>query len=546
MPFDAKLANPLSAGVLKGMVDTEFLINSTFFILDKDSRLSPFIFNEVQRHYWPRITRRDIVLKSRKMGFTTLRVARMVAKIATMEYRRCILVSHEEEATKRILGRAVEMVKNCLTDLGIKTTENTLTCARTKSSLYIGTAGAKAFGRGDDITDYHLTEFAWWSKPDLITGIEEGCVRDSEGCIESTAKGYGTPFHDLWVRAKKQEAGMVKGDGVPMFYTPHFYAWWQDSTLEADCPRPLEDLNDYERRLRDQLGVNDRKLLWRRLKVSAMADPLMFPQEYPATPEEAFLVTGSMVFDSMALAQHEQMARPVMWTGEIRDDGQRVRMEPSDRGRLTIWRVPKPEGRYIMTGDVASGVSDGCWSVWDIWDTGNNEQVAQWRGRTPPDLFGDAGCLVGAYYNYALLVPEVNNHGLSTCHRIRDNKYPNLYRRESNTGGTDLGFYTSPGRNGTKIELVNKAREYVRDFQFRLNSPRTISEMRTFVVMENGEMDHMEKAYSDCVITAGIGAIMLSKVIGEPEDVEPQVKDRVIRGGLRNRVSAPSFKTGYQ
>ena len=92
--------------------DPRYLIESAFSILDKDSILSPLIFNATQNDYWPKITDRDIVLKSRKMGFTTIRLARLIAKCYQMPTRRCIVVSADDEATKRILGRATEMIKN--------------------------------------------------------------------------------------------------------------------------------------------------------------------------------------------------------------------------------------------------------------------------------------------------------------------------------------------------------------------------------------------------------------------------------------------------
>jgi len=525
-------------------VDPRFLIESTFYILNKESRLVPFVFNDVQSHYWPRITTRDLVLKSRKEGFTTIRLARMVAKCATIPYRRAIVVSHEEESTKRILSRAVEMIKNCAINLCAKVTESTISFPQMKSSLYIGTAGAKAFGRGDDVTDYHLTEFAWWQKPDLITGIEEACVKDSEGCIESTAHGYGNPFHMLWVKSDKGEAGIILPDGAPRKYARHFYGWWQDNTLKVDCTRPLTDVNEYERNLKTEFGVTDSQLLWRRMKKESMFDPSLFEQEYPAFCEEAFLVSGAMVFDALALAKHEKTARPVLWRGEIIDKGDRVGMEPSDRGRLSVYRVPSRNGKYVISADVAAGISEGCFSVADVWDLANNEQVAQWRGHVAPELFGDVLCLLGAYYNYAQLVPEVNNHGLTTCTRIQDNQYPNLYRREKSTGGSDLGFYTSPGRQGTKIEIINSARAAVREFSFKINSLQTISEMRSFVKLENDEMDHMPGAFSDCVITAGIGAIMLAKSEYIPE--ETHESDRIIKGRVSSRMNIPKFRTGYQ
>ena len=535
----------INAALASAATNPRYLIESSFSILDKDSRLVPLLFNPTQDHYWQRITPRDIIVKARKQGFTTIRVARQIAKCSTMEYRKGIVVSSEEDATKRILGRAIEMIKNCAIDLGAKLTQDTITFPKTKSSMYIGTAGQKAFGRGDDITDYHLTEFAWWQKPDLITGIEEACVNDSEGCIESTAKGYGTPFHKLWVRAVEGIAGLVLPDGAPRMYAPHFYAWWQDPTLEVDCQKTLIDLDDYELMLKKEFGVTDRKILWRRLKREAMFDPNLFPQEYPATPEEAFLVAGDMVFDPIALRKHEESARKPLWVGEVRDMGDKVGFEPAERGRLTVWLTPQHDHQYGIAADVAAGVTDGDFSVADVIDLASGEQVAQWHGHLAPELFGDLLCYLGDYYNFAILWPEVNNHGLTTCNRIRDNEYPNLLIRETNVGGTNLGFYTSSGKNGTRIEVINSGRSAIRDYHMKINSRTTIGECRTFITLPNGDMDAQGGARKDCVMSMGIAAIMFKTLAYIPEARKESFKRRI---GTRigNRISAPQFKRGYR
>lgn len=527
--------------------DPRYLIESAFSILDKDSILSPLIFNATQNDYWPKITDRDIVLKSRKMGFTTIRLARLIAKCYQMPNRRCIVVSADDEATKRILGRATEMIKNCVFDLNAKVFNETIRFPSTGSSIWIGTAGSKAFGRGDDITDYLFTEFAWWERPDLITGVEEACVTDSEGCIESTAHGFGTPFHKLWTRASSKIAGVTLPDGAPKFYTPHFYGWWQDKTLEADCPEPLPSYDDDEEKLKERFGVTDRKLLWRRLKISSMFDPNLFDQEYPDTPEAAFLTAGMMVFDPSSLRKHEETARKALWVGEIKDHGEKVHLEPSQKGRLTVWLTPEPRAKYLISADIAAGMTDGDYSVADVYDINTHEQVAQWYGHIAPDLFGDILTLLGVFYNFAVIVPEVNNHGLTTCTRINDNEYPNLHRRDDGKGGNNLGWYTSPGRSGTRIELINTAREAVRDYQVKINSPITISECRTFITLSNGDMDAQGGAHKDSVISLGIGAVMLKKIGYIPEVRRESFKDRLgFRPDRPTRFAQRSFKGGYQ
>lgn len=519
----------------KGRTDLRWLIETCFSLVNKDSARVPFVFNKAQDNYWPRISPRDIILKARKEGFSTIRLARMVAKCMVMKNRHCVVVSHEEKSTQRLLERAVYLLENSLIKVNYKVTGNSITFPDTNSKIWIGTAGSKAFGRGDDITDYHLSEYAFWTNPGLIVGIEEACMNDAEGCIESTANGWGTPYHKLWIAAEKKEASKLADQLGPEFYRPHFYGWFWDLNYRTPPPRPLDELNDYEKWLMKTYNLSDAQLLWRRLKIESMADPAKFEQEYPATPEEAFLVAGAMVFSPQAVRQQEAQARPIMWQGEIRDKNGKVSLEPTkadpvtgvNQGHLRIWLPARKGQRYIATGDVASGIENpkdaeevdetGCFSVWDVYDADSWEQVAQWHGLIEPDAFGEVGVMIGMLYNEAMLVPEVNNHGLVTCKTIEGLGYRHLYEREEAKGGTTLGFYTMPGATGTRARLINSLRATLRDMVIKINSPITFSELRSFVKKENGKMGPQPSCFSDTVITAGIASLVLEEGHQVPE-----------------------------
>ena len=547
----------------KGRTDLRWLIESIFFVVNKDSQRVPFIFNQAQADYWPKISPRDIILKARKEGFSTIRLARMAAKCLTMRNRHCVVVSHEEKSTTRLLERLKYLLEHSAIKINYTATGNSVYFPDTDSKIWIGTAGAKAFGRGDDITDYHLSEYAFWANPGLIVGIEEACMNDAEGCIESTAFGWGTPYHKIWQSAEKKEAHKAAETLGPVFYRPHFYGWFWDANYRVKVPRPIEELDDYEKWLRRFLKLSDDQIMWRRLKRESMADPSKFDQEYPATPEEAFLVSGAMVFSPQAIREQEASARPILWQGEVYEKNGKALLQPTkpdpstkeNRGRLIIWLAPRRMNSYLMSGDVASGIEPapdedvdetGCYSVWDVIDFETGEQVAQWRGLVPPDEFGEIGVMLGMLYNEALLVPEVNNHGLVTCTTIRNAGYRKMYERQEAKGGTTMGFFTMPGATGTRARLINTLRAGLRDMTMKFNSPHTFSEMRSFVKKANGKMGPQPSCFSDCVISAGIAAVVI--------DDQEYIPERKAEGGRRklsimNRGSAGGInypkKGGY-
>lgn len=298
-----------------------------------------------------------------------------------------------------------------------------------------------------------------------------------------------------------------------------------------------------------------RRIAWMRAKLLAMTEPEKFPQEYPLTPEDAFMVSGRMVFNSMALSKMEAQVRPILWTGDVRDKGGKVSLDPDPRGKFTIWLTPKEGHQYIVSGDVASGIEGDeengqpgeCFSVADVIDAESWEQVAQWRGRLHPEEFGDVLCLIGAFYNWAWLIPEVNNHGLTTCVRIQDNNYPSLHTRMDNKGGTDLGFFTSPNEGGTRAQLINSLRSNIKQFTVRVNSKQTISECRSFVRLKNGKLGPLEGTFSDCVISLGIGLVVLEERGAIPEAAKTGHRSKLgmSRRGRGSTVSSPS-RGAYQ
>ena len=544
----------------RGAADPRWFIETAFTIVNKDSKRVPFLFNKVQSDYWDKITPRDLVLKARKMGFSTIRLARMLAKCATMPNRNCVVVSHAEDATERLLGRLHDLIDNSLVKIVTdRKAASFISFPATKSKIWIGTAGSKAFGRGDDITDYELTEYAFWANPGLITGIEEACVNDAEGCIETTANGWGTPYHKMWDKASKREKQIIAATVGPQLYAPHFYGWNWDEGYSLPCARPLEDLEEVEREIKETYKLTDGQLLWRRAKIASMTKPEMYEQEYPLCPEQAFLVSGHMVFKPAAIAKQEASARERLWVGEIRDRGGKAAMEPTPTGRLSIWLPPKEGKAYIVSADVASGLGDDgteateeadehkeCFSVADVIDMESWEQVAQWHGRVPPDEFGDIMTMLGAFYNWGILAPEVNNHGLTTCVRIRDNNYPKLHIRPDTKGGSDMGFFTSQGEGGTRAQIINSVRAAVRDFSAKINSPATFTDLRTFVRLKNGKLGPQEGCFSDCVFSLGIGLVILEERGAIPERAQRAGRSNlsVSRRGSGSSVTAPR-KGGY-
>ena len=501
--------------------DPVYFIESCLSIVDQESRLVPFLLNPVQRDYMAKRTERDEIIKSRKMGFTSVITGENLHAGAFQQNQRIVIMSAEKEATKRVLRRVKDYLSSCVINIPVGDgdggdTSQELFFPATKSWMYIGTAGAKTFGRGDDITREHFTEHAHYQNRASMTGAMEAILKGGYTRIvkETTANGAGTPCHESWLKAVRGDSG----------YRHHFYGWHQDPLNFVRDAQPF-DLTDDESGLRDALSLTWGQLAWRRRKIAEMDRPELFPQEYPATWEEAFLASGAMVFDWTAVKRLDDTKTPTKWTGNIIDKGGSVDILHAPSGPLKIWRTPEARSRYLITVDVADGIPGRAYSVADVYDIRSWEQVAQWHGHADPVAFRDTVARLGAFYGWALIAVENNYPGNAVVSGLVEMGYPNIYGEGGKNGWTTT--------LQSKAEFISDGRAAVRDGSLKVNSEKTLGEFRTFVVSESGKMEPQEGCFQDTVIVACKAANILKTLRLEPEQRRSSFRE-VMGVGRRN------------
>lgn len=251
-------------------------IEKEFTIIDKKKQEVPFILNKAQSHFISELVEDNIVLKARKMGFSSVALAIASIKFLFGENERCVSMSFDASASSKQLMRAKQFIKSFEIKNGVKLSlkynskrEMTLEGISKKTgrpyinTLSVGTAKSKSFGRGDDISFLHLTEVAFCDDLDsLLTGVGEALVDGAITIFETTANGFNE-FKEFWDDAYANKNG----------FKAHFY----DPSWEYD----------------EEFLEKKRKKLKR-----------MFSQEYPFTPEEAFLTSGLPFFDTEAMKKY--------------------------------------------------------------------------------------------------------------------------------------------------------------------------------------------------------------------------------------------------
>ena len=526
---------PDQEAIVRKCADPRYWIERCLSIVDKsaDTKLVPFLFNPVQADYYAKRTKRDIIVKARKQGFSTLMLAIFLHACVYRKNTRAVVVSHEEDATLKLFGRLKQMLKDSIFPIRTKKdSESEISFPDTNSIFYIGTAGSKKFGRGADITHAHLSEVAHYEDQSITTAVEGALVDGAWFTMETTANGAGTPFHAHWTRAIEERSE----------WKPHFYGWQQD----PNNIRPAQDLirlNDEEQAIMRNYDLTKEQVAWRRWKIGSMPQPEFFPQEFPISWREAFMSSGRMLFDAAALEQQDRTKLPVKWQGHIVDRGREIRLEDDPKGPLRVWRTPTDQSAYIIIADAADGIPGEAYSVADVFDMRSWEQVAQWHGHCPPNEFGDVLERLGAFYNWAILFPENMYPGNAVIQKLVDDAYPNIMADPDGKDGS-LGFKTD---QKTKAIYISDGRDAVKQLDIKINSPITLSEMQTFCLID-GKMQPQAGCWQDTVITASKGASILKRLNFNPERIEQErkhqmrFKERVGRSG-RGTIGVPRFRS---
>lgn len=527
------------------------------FIKDQNSELVPLILKPVQVKVAEHLCRcvahdlpiRLIILKARREGMSTVVAAFFFWLTSMNNNMNCYMLSHDEIGASYIYDMHQIFYDEMDADFRPMRRKNNSKilkfenpndkerhiCPGRRSEIRVGSAKSEKIGSGYMTTLLHASEIAKWPKAEnTMSSIKQSVPKPpkfSAVILESTAFGTGNYFHKEW---KKAIAGGTQSD-----FTALFFAWFED--LENVEEIPLREdgtkdftLSEFEKQHKRQFELTDEQMAWRRttLKDSCDGDEELFKQEYPATAEEAFLVTGRGVFLKSSLKYHESRApKTPLWRGSFdiqyiqhRDNVQeKIFTEKDPRGSLCIYEAPdfSNDRHYVMGVDVSEGIdvvkdkrSRGDRSAIHIFCQETGKMVAKWADWAEPDVLAKYCFYLGKVYHKALIGIECNNHGLTTLTVLRDLGYPihqiyhrEIYDEDDSEETKKIGWYTSIR---TKPLLINNLVSMIRDKEIWGLDLDTLSEFGTYTKNAKGQMGGESGCYDDQVISAGIGAMLLT------------------------------------
>ena len=386
------------------------------------------------------------------------------------------------------------------------------------SSIKIVVADEDA-GRSDTCQYLHLSEVASWKTiEDTLTALLQVVDDTNENSMiifETTAKGVNEYKYIYDLDSSGETA-----------YTALFYPWWKDP--EYVKPYWGFELLDHEKKLLEELHLTLDQIAWYRSQYEKLRKNLdKVRQEYPSTPLEAFITSGSGVFP-MGLVQKRKAELigvqfphyEFIWDKKIvSDEGDTItlvnpQLSSREDGVITIYQEVEKRHPYIVNVDPAMGGEDSF--VAHVWDNHTHKQVAKFRINKSTNyqwIAAQIYCLT-RYYNKALLNGECNNstgtyilqYAASCGHDFiyQDTSYENKSERFEDKYGYKL---TTTNRDA----LINLTVDHFTDDYQMINDYLTLCEMENFQVIKNEKTGKEKREAStghDDHVTAMFGVFL--------------------------------------
>lgn len=534
--------------------DPKQFIENFLQIKTKEGKIVPFCLNESQEKLYQAIMQqkkagkpvRILILKARQMGFSTLTEGLIFHDCVTHFRHSAMIMAHKEEATQNLFQmsklfyerlpeflrpmRKSSNAKELIFENPTQNAEEKEKFPGLQSKIKCTTAGGKGVGRSDTLTCLHASEVAFWPGDILQTlaGILQAVptTPDSMVILESTANGFNA-FKELWDHAVTGQSDFV----------PLFFPWYEMQTYRR--PYHGEILTTEEKELQERFGLDHEQIMWRRWCIANNCnhDLQMFKQEYPATPEEAFIATGASVFDTEAISRRLDILRDgkeiqkqgcFVYDKTVTDtqSGPQIILknqswQEKEKGEILIFKEPEEGVPYVIGGDTAGEGSDRF--TLQVLDNRTGEQVARLLQKYDEDAFAEQAYCLGMYYHTALIALETNfsTHPIKVLQWLH---YPKLYEREVPDNYTGLmrkafGYHTN---SVTRPLIVAGLVTYFRDFLHYVHDVDTLREALTFIRNEKGRAEAEVGEHDDLLM--GLGIALQARTQQRMEKMLPEDK----------------------
>ncbi len=404
---------------------------------------------------------RNIILKSRQMGISTLVAAYSLWLMVFHNDKKVLCLSITQDTAKEIVTRVRFANEKLPSWLRLQEEENnrlSLKLSNKSEIKAVSSAGNAARGSANSLLI--LDECAFIEGIDEIwTSAQLTLATGGQVIMLSTPNGVSNFFHKMWMdaEAKRNDFKTIK---LPWHLHPERDQAWRDKQTELNGPKKSAQELDCD-----------------------------------------FQTSGNTVIDLILLETYK--------TSHVKEP---LEIRGTDKG-LWIWEVPNYSKQYIISADVSRGDSTD-YSTCHVIELETMTQVAEYQGLIDTKEFGNLLVGLATEYNDALLVIENANIGWATIQQVIDRGYKNLFYSSTDLKYVDVlhqatnkhykedkklvpGFTTTAK---TRPLMISRLEMYIRDGLVDVKSIRTINELSTFIW--NGPKAEAMSGHNDDLIMA--------------------------------------------
>ncbi len=378
-------------------------------------------------------TGRDVVLKLRQVGFTTLTMAVYFIDALMLDGVDVAIIGHKKTVDvlrplREKLSIFMESVRDYAPELLGKPRYDAMDYVSwedRKSSFRIISCGGGSPLQSSTVHRAHFTEMALMEGDveAMVTGALDAVPVTGSVTFESRGSSPSGYFYDFYQDSKSGLTG----------YKTHFFGI-------PDFPEYTEEfIKQKKREYRGRMHL--------------------FKQQYPMTDEEAFQAAPNCYFADCPLE---------------------VEHEPSECIKSC---------QYIIGGDPGTGVDGGNPSALAIKEIPSGKFVFTWKGLERPRAFAIRLHRMSIKYNDAIIAPERNIEQEGVCGTLEE-LGANLYYDDDGKPGIRTDINTRP-------IMLQEFAESLCDGTSTLCDAEAIREAKSFCLQKNGKYEANEGAHDD-------------------------------------------------